>query len=67
MKNYWTFNIYQILHQNNCNLCLDLANLRKEVTETLLMYEINRRDKREALLIAFGALTVLTTGDGIAI
>ena len=41
---------------------LDLTNLRKEVSDTLLTNETNRREKRAAPLIAFGALTALTAG-----
>ena len=43
-----------------------MAKLRKEISDTLLIYETNRGDKRAAPLIAFGALTALTTGAGTA-
>ena len=45
---------------------LDLTNLRKEVSDTLLTNETNRRENRAAPPIAFGALTALTAGAGIA-
>ena len=45
---------------------LDIRNLKDEISQTLTANKSNNREKRGAPLVAFGALTALTAGAGIA-
>ena len=42
--------------------CFELANLRKAISDTLLMNENDRRERRAAPFLAFGPLTALNSG-----
>ena len=45
---------------------LDIRKLKDEISQTLTTNKSNNREKRGAPLVAFGALTALTAGAGIA-
>ena len=45
---------------------LDIKNLKTEISQTLAANKLNNREKRGVPLVAFGALTALTAGAGIA-